>query len=110
MLDGIGPQLRKGVAEFCILGLLDQVPMYGWELATRLQEVGAIASIGTLYPVLGRLRDRGAISSRTVPSDQGPSRKYYSLTDVGRAELNRFRADWPGFVGRVNQSIARGTE
>lgn len=109
MIEGVGAQLRKGVAEFCILGLLDTVPMYGWELSTRLQEVGVIGSIGTLYPLLGRLRDRGSITAVVVPSAQGPARKYYSLTDLGKVELARFRAEWPSFVGQVNETIGRGT-
>lgn len=108
MISGIGTQLRKGVAEFCILGLLETAPMYGWELAARLQDMEIIASIGTLYPLLTRLRDRGSVTTVTVPSDSGPPRKYYSLTDVGRVELKRFRDQWRALIETVNNAIGNG--
>lgn len=79
--------------------------MYGWELASQLQEVGVVASIGTLYPLLARVRERGAVTVATVPNEFGPPRKYYSLTDIGRIELTQFRSQWQSFVENVNQTI-----
>ncbi len=105
MVPVLGTQFRKGVAEFCILGLLSKEPMYGWELSTRLQADGLIASMGTLYPLLGRLRDRGSITSSIVPSKSGPSRKYYSLTPRGVAELDSFTRAWFPFVSTVSSVL-----
>src|SRR5690606_21463881 len=72
MIADVGAQLRKGVVEYCVLGLLAQEPMYGWQLAEPLTKHGIIASIGTLYPMLARLRARGLVSTFDQASDSGP--------------------------------------
>jgi PadR family transcriptional regulator PadR len=51
MVADVGAQLRKGVVEYCVLGLLSRETMYGWQLSERLVSAGLIASIGTLYAV-----------------------------------------------------------
>ncbi|HWV49186.1 MAG TPA: PadR family transcriptional regulator [Microbacterium sp.] len=94
----VGAQMRKGVVEYCVLGLLARQPMYGWELSDALTGAGLIASIGTLYPLLGRLRDNGWVATFDQPSDAGPVRKYYRLTDAGIAQLAHFRAQWTPFA------------
>ena len=54
-------QLRRGVIEHCVLALLSDEPLYGFDLVRRLSEVdGLVTSEGTIYPLLSRLRpDRG---------------------------------------------------
>lgn len=100
-------QLRRGVVEACILGLLAREPMYGWQLAERLIAGGSlIASIGTLYPVLSRLRERGHLTSYEVASESGPPRRYYELTAAGTAALQGFREEWGSFTASVTQIIA----
>ncbi|QAY72063.1 PadR family transcriptional regulator [Agromyces protaetiae] len=102
-------QLRKGVAEQCVLGLLAERPHYGWELAETLGAHGLVASAGTLYPLLARLRSRGAVETYTQDSDAGPTRKYYRLTAAGTRELAAFREQWRGFSRTVDDLIGRGS-
>lgn len=97
--------MRKGVVEYCVLGLLAREPMYGWQLAEALTGAGLIASIGTLYPLLGRLRDNDWVSTFDRPSESGPVRKYYRLTDAGTAQLAQFRAQWMPFAHVVTGLI-----
>lgn len=101
MTADVGAQMRKGVVEYCVLGLLAREPMYGWQLADALIEAGLIASIGTLYPLLGRLRDNGWVSTFDQPSAAGPVRKYYRLTDAGTSQLASFRRQWTPFARSV---------
>ncbi|ALX65611.1 PadR family transcriptional regulator [Microbacterium sp. XT11] len=101
MVGDVGSQLRKGVVEYCVLGLLGCEPMYGWQLSDELTRAGLIASIGTLYPLLARLRDNGWVSTFEQPSESGPVRKYYRLTDAGTRQLVRFRAQWTPFARAV---------
>jgi PadR family transcriptional regulator PadR len=105
MTPDIGTQLRKGVVEYCVLGLLAREPMYGWQLSERLVASGMIASIGTLYPMLSRLRTQGLISAYDQASDAGPVRKYYRLTDTGTRQLTAFRAQWADFTATVTDLV-----
>lgn len=105
MTVDVGSQMRKGVVEYCVLDLLGREPMYGWQLADALTQAGLIASIGTLYPLLGRLRDNGWVSTFDRPSDSGPVRKYYELTDAGAARLAQFRAQWIPFTRVVSEMV-----
>lgn len=98
MIPDIGAQMRKGVVEYCVLGLLAREPMYGWQLADALTRAGLIASIGTLYPLLGRLRDNGWVTTFDRPSESGPVRKYYEPTALGREQLAQFRVQWTPFA------------
>ncbi|GAA5148014.1 PadR family transcriptional regulator [Microbacterium pseudoresistens] len=100
-----GTQMRKGVVEYCVLGLLSRTPMYGWELSERLISAGMIASIGTLYPLLSRLRQSGWVRTFDQASTAGPVRRYYELTAEGRAQLNGFRALWEPFARGVADLI-----
>ena len=104
-----GANLRKGVAEFAVLALLRGEPMYGWQLSQQLIERGGfIGSIGTLYPLLARLRAKGWVSTYDEASDAGPSRKYYQLTPSGQSALDEFRAQWGGFSASVD-ALMEGT-
>lgn len=105
MTADIGAQLRKGVVEYCILGSLSREPMYGWQLAETLSSAGVIASIGTLYPILGRLREAGLITAFESSSGVGPVRKYYQLTNAGIERLAAFRKQWPAFVEAVSNLV-----
>jgi PadR family transcriptional regulator PadR len=100
--------MRKGVVEYCVLGLLAGEPMYGWQLSDALTRAGLIASIGTLYPLLGRLRDNGWVSTFDLPSESGPVRKYYRLTEVGIEQLERFRMQWSPFARVVTGIVGEG--
>lgn len=99
--------MRKGVVEYCVLGLLAREPMYGWQLADALTGAGLIASIGTLYPLLGRLRDNGWVTTFDRASDAGPVRKYYQLTDAGAQSLAQFRAQWTPFTQVVSTLVGK---
>ncbi|MFT4296813.1 MAG: PadR family transcriptional regulator [Micropruina sp.] len=83
-----GSQLRKGVLELAVLGLLARQPRYGSSLVDELAERPGLAlSAGTVYPLLARLAKAGWVSASWQESPVGPPRKYYALTDSGRRRL-----------------------
>lgn len=83
-------QMRKGLVEFCILRSLSQSERYGYELVKSLVILpGLNTSEGTVYPLLSRLRNAGLIEARLVESSEGPARKYYSLTSLGKSQIER---------------------
>ncbi|MDA4895700.1 MULTISPECIES: PadR family transcriptional regulator [Microbacterium] len=106
MTVDVGSQMRKGVVEYCVLGLLARGPRYGWELAEQLTAAGMIASIGTLYPLLARLRQSGWVRTFDQRSDAGPVRRYYELTGDGEEQLARFRRQWDPFARSVAALIS----
>lgn len=106
MTSDVGAQLRKGVVEYCVLGLLQQAPAYGWKISERLTSLGLIGSIGTLYPLLARLRAQGLIVSHADSPDSARPRKYYTLTAAGEAQLDVFRRQWQPFAAAVDAVIS----
>ena len=81
-------QLRKGVLELAVLGLLAGEPRYGSQLVDELAAHPELAiSVGTVYPLLARLSKGGLVQSSWQESPVGPPRKYYTLTDAGRRTL-----------------------
>ncbi len=88
-------QIRKGVVEVAILGMLSRGEMYGSEVVAQLGERAELAiSAGTVYPLLSRLKKGGLIESVWRESPVGPPRKYYSLTAEGRGELSGMATAW----------------
>lgn len=91
----IRSQLLKGILDGCILAVIDKAPVYGYELSKKLQEAGLHdVSEGTVYPVLLRLQKNGFIRGEIRPSDFGPNRKYYFLTDEGKQALQTIIKEW----------------
>ena len=88
-------QLRKGILELAIMGVLYDDRHYGYSLVRVLSEAGSISlKEGTVYPILGRLDRDGLVRSEWVESAQGPPRKYYALTAAGRQLFNELRQEF----------------
>jgi len=103
-------QLRRGVLEFCVLSLLHESELYGFDLVKRLSEVdGLVTTEGTIYPLLSRLRREGWVNTTWAESDSGPPRRYYALTDKGRAALSGFTDEWIRFRDSVDLLLLKRT-
>jgi len=91
--------LNAGLVALVLLGVLSRTTedLYGYEIAKRLQRANegeALFKEGTVYPVLRALSAAGLLTSRVVPSYAGPPRRYYRITDEGRAVLANWSAIW----------------
>ncbi len=92
-----------GLLELCLLGLLGEQRDYGLGLTNRLSEAGfGLVPGGTIYPALARLEATGMVSSAREPSQSGPPRKYFELTEAGRAALDVRRAEWREFSRSIH--------
>lgn len=100
-------QLRRGVLEHCVLALLDDTERYGYDLVVELSEAGLVASEGTIYPLLSRLRKEELVRTTWQESPSGPPRRYYALTDRGRAALADFITSWIDFSRSVDAILSR---
>jgi transcriptional regulator len=102
-------ELKKGSVEFLVLSLLEARPRHGYEIGKLIEarSEGRIQfRIGSLYPILCRLEDRGIISGRWVEKEGQRRRRYYRLTAAGRKFLAAQRSMWDEFVLTINH-IAR---
>jgi PadR family transcriptional regulator PadR len=86
--------LRKGILEFCILSLLESKEAYPSEIIEQLKEAKLIVVEGTLYPLLTRLKNAELLSYRWEESPSGPPRKYYEITNLGKAFLKELNQTW----------------
>lgn len=100
-------QFKKGVLEICVLALLDKQDCYGYELVRAISDHIAISE-GSVYPLLRRLTQEGYFTTYLQESAEGPSRKYYHLTDSGRTYLYKLIEEWDQFTLEVNQLIKEG--
>lgn len=91
----------RGAGPLAVLKLLEQREMYGYELAEALdRQSNGVLALGhsTLYPLLYNLESKGLITQRATKVAQGRRRKYYGLTDEGRAWLDANEAQWSELV------------
>jgi PadR family transcriptional regulator PadR len=100
-LDALGRKFQKelnaGLVALVLLSVLDRAgeDLYGYQIAKQLQgDDDGIVKQGALYPVLRTLSAQGLLTSRIVPSYSGPPRRYYRITDLGRATLARWLETW----------------
>lgn len=107
-------QLKKGVLEMLVLQLLARQPCHGYELIVRLRDAGGgllDLKEGTLYPILYRLEEEGAISSAwSSPNGTKPGkvpRRIYTVTPKGLALLQRETELWNTFTACVDQALGR---
>ena len=83
----------KGLISYLVLELLDERPRYGYELLGEITEISGghwEPSYGSVYPILYKFEEEG-VAERVEREDE-PDRKYFALTDAGRAELAEKRA------------------
>lgn len=92
--DNVKSQMRKGMLEYCILLILQKEPAYATDIIKTLQEAHLIVVEGTLYPLLTRLKNLDLLSYQWIESNQGPPRKYYTLTQEGIKFLEELESAW----------------
>ena len=77
-------QMRIGFIAYCVLKVCSNKPVYTSDIIKDLQAAELVVVEGTIYPLLSRLQREGLLSHQWQESEQGPPRKYYTITDFGR--------------------------
>ena len=101
-VDNVRSQMRKGMLEYCILLLLHREASYASDIIQKLKEAHLIVVEGTLYPLLTLLTHDNLLAYEWVESNQGPPRKYYSLTRDGEIFLQGLEESWMELANTVN--------
>jgi PadR family transcriptional regulator, regulatory protein PadR len=100
--------LFKGSSNSLLLCLLEQQPMYGYQIVKELEarSQGYFKfKEGTLYPALHRLEESGLIASRWQMLPNGRQRRYYHITDKGKVKLASEKTQWLDFFTAVSMIL-----
>ncbi|MBY5959265.1 PadR family transcriptional regulator [Membranicola marinus] len=108
-VENIKAQMRKGVLELCVLGLLSKETMYPSDIIQNLKKNDLIVVEGTMYPLLNRLKRDGYLSYNWVESSSGPPRKYYEITPKGNDLKEELTKAWENLAQTVNFSNSINT-
>jgi len=98
--------LVQGTLDLLLLKILALQPLNGWSISQRLKQVsGDVLQVsdGSLYPALHKLEQEGWIRSEWKSSENNRRAKYYSLTRLGRRQLDKETAEWD----RLSNAISR---
>jgi transcriptional regulator len=110
--DGQKSDLLQGTLDMLILKVVALGPTHGYAIAQRLQQMsGAVLQVqqGSLYPALHRLEKRRWLRAEWAASDTGRDARFYSLTRLGRKQLDQQRENWDRLSAAIS-SILRTAE
>lgn len=103
MLENL-TEMLKGVLEGCVLEIISRKETYGYEITRQLNALGFTDVVdGTVYTILIRLEKNKLVETTKKPSDMGPPRKFFTLNDAGREELQRFWEKWEFISTKMNE-------
>ena len=102
-------QMRKGVLELCILSIIQQGEVYPSDIVEKMKLANLHILEGTLYPLLTRLKNAGLLNYRWVESISGPPRKYFVMTDEGKAAFGVLLQTWKEMATAVDQLTEQKT-
>lgn len=100
-------ELNSGAVSLVLLSVIHKhrEPMYGYEIAKRLNELtdGDLPmNQAAIYPVLRSLEKQELLRHRLIPSESGPPRKYYQLTSAGKRALRDWELVWKNTTSFVD--------
>jgi transcriptional regulator len=103
----VGTPMLQGTLDLMVLKTLETMgPQHGYGIARRIEQISEETvrlNQGTIYPALVRLRQRGWIRAKWGTSENGRRARNYSLTKVGRAQIEKETGSWE----RVAATMAR---
>lgn len=102
-------QFKKGVLELLVLVIVGEKDRYGYELVERVSKIVDVNE-GTIYPILKRLTNEGYFENYLEESKEGPIRKYYHITVLGKKRCEVLKKEWLAFSNSVNEFMKRSKE
>ena len=96
--------LVQGTLDLLLLKILALEPLHGWAIGQRLKQVsGDVLQVsdGSLYPALHKLEQEGWITGEWKPTENNRRAKFYSLSRLGRKQLQKEAANWERLSGAI---------
>jgi PadR family transcriptional regulator PadR len=100
--------LVQGTLDLLILKILALEPLNGFAVSQRMRQVsGGVLQVsdGSLYPALHKLEQEGWIKAEWRPSENNRRAKFYSLTRLGRKQLQKESADWNRLSAAISHVV-----
>jgi PadR family transcriptional regulator, regulatory protein PadR len=100
--------LVQGTLDLLLLKILALEPLNGWSISQRLRQISSEVlqvSDGSLYPALHKLEQEGWITAEWRPSENNRRAKFYSLTRLGRKQLEKEAANWDRLSAAITQIV-----
>jgi PadR family transcriptional regulator PadR len=97
-------QYKKGVLKLCLLSLLYNNDWYGYDISEALSKITEISD-GTVYPILRKMKTEGLVNTYLSEKSNGPPRKYYTITTLGKEEFQKQAKEWLDFSEAVKNLI-----
>lgn len=97
-------QLKKGSMPLLILSILQEEPMYGYQIMQELKERSQgffVITAASLYPALHKLEGEHSVISQWQEGDGNRRRKYYTITDRGKEQLGSHAHEWQNFANQL---------
>jgi PadR family transcriptional regulator, regulatory protein PadR len=109
--DKTRANVLQGTLDLMVLQTLDSLgAQHGYAIASRLQQVSSGAlqlNMGTLYPALMRLEQRGLVRGSWGTTDTNRKARFYALTAAGRRQLAKEKEAWDQMAGIIH-TLLRG--
>jgi len=100
--------LVQGTLDLLLLKILALEPMNGYAISLRLKQVSGDVlrvSDGSLYPALHKLEQEGWITAEWKPTENNRHAKFYSVTRLGRGQLDKESANWARLSAAISQVV-----
>ena len=85
-------QMKRGLLDVCVLAAIQGEDSYGYQIIKDINPYVDVSE-STLYPILRRLEEGRLLTVRSMEHN-GRLRKYYHITDAGKARIEDFKEDW----------------
>lgn len=104
-MEKISTQMRKGILEYIILGIINKWDIYWAEIIEILKSWDLIVAEGTIYPLLSRLKTDNLITYYWIESDSWHPRKYYNLTQEWKDTLVLMEKNWTDIKSSIQKIL-----
>ena len=107
--EALQSHFKRGVATLCILSLLSEREMYGYEIAQALETISGGRFI-LLYPILYRLEDDGYLDAKRIRVGKRMTRVYYRISENGQEYYAALLEDYNSIHTGVQLILSRSNE